>query len=183
MNTNDVVNDELNTGQTNAFVWQLGKIKSQLRVTNVHHDFYRNLRQFAQITRGDFIFLSTAVDVTCIPFSTGNGNDFAFSQGFSGITTTHNGWNTEFARNNGRMTGATPTIGNNGRSPLHHRFPVRVGHIRYQYITCLNGVHQRRIVNNPYRTHANLLANGSTGCKHLTVGLQRKLLDLVFGFL
>jgi hypothetical protein len=48
-----VVDDELDAGQTDAGVRQLGEIEGQFRVADVHHDLERNIRHGRDVAGGD----------------------------------------------------------------------------------------------------------------------------------
>jgi len=77
MHTNHTIDDELQTSQTNTLVRNLGKIKSTIRITHVHHDFERQLRH-----RVDGVFLNFKVqhafiDETGVAFGAGYGHALA----------------------------------------------------------------------------------------------------------
>ena len=94
MHADDVVDDEFNAGQADAFIRQLREVESQLGVADVHHNLDRNFWQFTQITRRDFVFLRATVHMTGIAFGTRDRNDFTFGQSFGGIATTNDCRNT-----------------------------------------------------------------------------------------
>ena len=66
----------------------------------------------------------------------------------------------EFARDDGGVAGAPAPVGDDGAGALHHRLPVRVGHVGHQHVARLHLVHLGNVVHQPHRTRANLLANG-----------------------
>ena len=57
------------------------------------------------------------------------------------VTATDHSWNAQLARNDGSVAGAAAPVGDDGAGALHHRFPVRVGHVGDQHVTCLHLVH------------------------------------------
>src|SRR5690606_21815174 len=54
-----------------------------------------------------------------------------------------------------------PTVGDDGAGALHHRLPVRVGHVGDQHVTWLHLVHLGHVLNHPHLAGANALADGT----------------------
>ena len=147
-------------------VGQLRKVKSQLRVANVHGDLDRNVGHFATLHFGDFGFQKAVVDVTGITLRAANGHQSAFFQGIGGSSTTHYRWNTQFAGNDGGVASAAATVGHNGAGPLHHRLPVGVGHIGHQHIASLHRIHFTDVLHQTHGASANFLSNGAAFSQH-----------------
>ncbi|MNZ65162.1 hypothetical protein D3C78_833490 [compost metagenome] len=64
------------------------------------------------------------------------------------------------------MAGTSATVGDNGAGALHYRFPVRVGHVRYQHVASLDLVHFRDVFDDPYLAGADALADGTAFNQH-----------------
>ena len=71
------------------------------------------------------------------------------------------------------MAGTAATVGNNGRSPLHHRLPVRVGHIGNQHVAGLYPVHFVNAGDDLHRATADLVADTATFHQHFAGFLQQ----------
>ncbi len=76
------------------------------------------------------------------------------------------------------MTGASTTIGDDGRSPLHDRFPVGICHVCYQYIALFDAGHLRDIRNDLDGAGADTLSDGATLHPHHPPFFQVKTLHL-----
>jgi hypothetical protein len=70
------------------------------------------------------------------------------------------------------VAGAPAAIRHDRRCTLHHRLPVRIGHVGDQHVAGLHAIHFRRIVNHTHRTRADLLADRATSCEHVRLTLQ-----------
>ena len=68
MHANVVVDDELQARQTHAFVGQLAKVKRQLGVAHVHHDFGVNGGHFAALDFGHFGLKQSVVNEAGVAF-------------------------------------------------------------------------------------------------------------------
>ena len=178
MNADDVVDDEFDAGQTDAGVRQLRELEGQFGVANVHHDLDRHIRHGRNVARSDLEIEAAAIDMAGIAFRAGNGDFVAFVQGFGGITAADDGRDTQFAGNDGGVTGAAATVGDDGGGALHHRFPVRVGHVGDEHVTRLDLVHFLRVLDDTHRADTDLLANGAAGGEHLGEGLELELFNL-----
>ena len=61
------------------------------------------------------------------------------------------------------MTGTAAAVSNDGTGLLHHRLPVRIGHVRNKDVSFLNQVHLFRTGNNTNLTGADLLTDSAAG--------------------
>ena len=73
------------------------------------------------------------------------------------------------------MAGAPAAVGDDGRSALHHRLPVGIGHVGDEYIAGLDPVHLRRVLDDAHRAGTDLLADRPARGEDLAV-----LLDFEF---
>ena len=113
---------------------------------------------------------------TGIAFGAGHGDRFTFLQCCGRVTTTHDGGNTQLARDDGGVAGASATVGDDGGSLLHHRLPVGVGHVGDQHIAGLHLAHLGDVVNDAHASRTDLLTDGATFHQHVTALLQTILL-------
>eukprot|EP01107_Rhizomastix_libera_P017718 TRINITY_DN8690_c0_g1_i1.p2 TRINITY_DN8690_c0_g1~~TRINITY_DN8690_c0_g1_i1.p2 ORF type:complete len:760 (+),score=-5.99 TRINITY_DN8690_c0_g1_i1:96-2375(+) len=183
VDADDVVDDELDPGQADAGVGQLGELEGQLRVAHVHHDLGLDLGHGAQVAGSDLEVQLAAIDVTGVAFGAGDGDHFTFGQGLGGVTATDDGGDAQFPGDDGGVAGTAATVGDDGGSPLHHRLPVGIGHVGHQHVAGLDLVHLGRIMRHAHRADADLLADGAAGGQHLGEGLELELLDAAMAFL
>ena len=183
MDADHVVDDELKAGQADAAVGDLGEFESEFRVAHVHHDLHRDLGQVAHVGGDHFIVELAAVHITGVAFGTGNGHVVVLVQHFGGVAATDNGGNAELAGDDRRVAGTAATVGDDGRSTLHHRLPVRVGHVGNQHVAGLDAVHLGSVLDHANLAGADLLANGATVGEGLAVLLEAVLFHHVAGLL
>src|SRR5574338_1420979 len=81
------------------------------------------------------------------------------------------------------MTGAPAAVGDDGARPLHHRFPVGVGHVGDQHVAESHPVHLGGGVDHPHRPDTDLLADGAAMGQGLAILLEAVLLHDVAGLL
>jgi hypothetical protein len=74
-----VVDDELEAGQADAFVRDLGELEGELRIADVHHDLHRRLGQVAHVGGDDLEVELAAVHVAGVAFGTGDGDFIVLS--------------------------------------------------------------------------------------------------------
>lgn len=67
-------------------------------------------------------------------------------------------------------------VGDDCRGQLHHRLPVRVGHVRHQHVALLYARHERRTGYQAHRPRADLVADGAAGGKHRAAALETEVL-------
>ena len=98
-----------------------------------------------------------------IAFRAGDSDQQPIGQTIRGIAATDHGRDPKFTGNDGRMASPPASIRDDCGGPLHHRFPIWVGHVRHQYVAGLNTAHFRRVRNHSHRSGTDLLANGAPG--------------------
>ena len=148
MYTDIVIDDELETSQTNPCIRDLTEVKCQLWVPYIHSDFDGNIRQHTSRNFSDFGFNQAIINMTFITLCARNSHHHAVLQMLSSIATTHHCRNAKLTSNNRSMTGTTATIGNNRSGTLHYRLPIWIRHISNQYIAGLNAIHFAWVPNN-----------------------------------
>ena len=72
-----IVNHKFQTRQTHTCIRQLTKIKRQLWIANVHHDFCTDVRHLATINFGDFGLKNAIINFALIALSAGHGHQRA----------------------------------------------------------------------------------------------------------
>ena len=182
MHADVVVNHEFETCQADTGIRQLTEVECQMRVTDVHHDLRANGWQFATQNFGYFGFQNAVVDFAFVAFGARYGDERTVFEHLGRITTAHHRRYAQLARNDRGVTGTATTVGNNGGCALHHRLPVRVGHVSDQDIARLYAFHFGRIHDNAHRARTNFLTDGTTGSQHgdvIGIGFQSIAL---FGF-
>ena len=80
VHTNVVVNDEFQTRQTHARIGQLAKVKCQLWVAHVHHDFGFDGWHLATQHFGHFGFQQAIINKTGVAFGTAHSHQIAIFQ-------------------------------------------------------------------------------------------------------
>ena len=103
------------------------------------------------------VFEAAAIDVAGIALGAGDGDRLAILQHFGGVAAADDGRDAQFARDDGGVAGAPAAVGDDGRGALHHRLPVRVGHVGHQHVARLHAVHFRRVLDDAHRADADLL--------------------------
>jgi len=175
MDADHVVDHEFQPRQAHAGIRRAGEFEGQLGIADVHHDLHRQRRQVADILAQHVEFQRAAINIAGIALGAGNGDLLAFGQHGGGIAATDDGRNAQFAGDDRGMTGAAAAIGDDGRSPLHHRFPVRVGHVGDQHVADLHAVHFARVFEDAHGADTDFLTDGAAADQHLAM-----LLELVF---
>ena len=110
-----------------------------------------------------------AVNITGIAFGTGNRDFLTVTQMFRSITAAYHRRNTQFTRDNSRVTSTSTSVGDNGRCFLHDRFPIGIGHIRHQHITRFNAVHFTDVMDDFYRPCTDAMTDGASFGQHFAV--------------
>ena len=173
MHADHAVDDKFQTRQANAFVRQAGEVKRTVRVTDVHHNFQRQIRHGIHAGALHAEVEDIGIHVARIAFGTGDGYVLSVLHAFGCVTAADNRRNTQFAGNDRRMAGTTAAVGDDGRRFLHDRFPVRVGHVGHQYVAWLNTVHLADVVDHFHRTGTDAVTNRATFRHNFALGVQR----------
>ena len=161
MHADHAVDDEFQARQAHAFVGQLGEVKGAVRVTDVHHDFERQVRHGIHGVLADIEAQLAFEDKAGVTLGAGHGYALAIAQHVGGIATANHRRNTQLTGDDRCVAGTPAAVGNDGAGALHHRFPVRVGHVGNQHVAGLNFVHLGHVVNNLDRASTNALADGT----------------------
>ena len=175
-----VVDDEFEPCQTDAAVGHLCEVERELRVADVHHDLHRAVGQRAALHVGDLGFQQAVVDVAGVALRAGHGDQRAFFQRLGRIAAADDCRNAQLARNDRRVAGAPAPVGDDRRGALHHRLPVRVGHVGDEHVAGLDLVHVLDAVHDAHRARADLLADRAAFGEHRAAALELvALLDLI----
>ena len=163
MDADVVIDNEFKTSQTDTLVRDGLEVECKLRIAHVHHDLNGDLRQFALFHFFDFERDQAVVNIACIAFGAGDGNFLTVFEDFGSVAAADNSGDTELTSNNSCVAGTAAAVGNNSAGLLHHRFPVRIGHVRNKDVSFLNQVHLFRTGNNTDLTGADLLTDSAAG--------------------
>jgi hypothetical protein len=118
------------------------------------------------------------VDEAGIALGAGHGHFAAVVNAVQRIAGTDDGGNAKLARDDRGVAGASAAVGDDGGGALHHRFPVRVGHVGDQHVTGLHALHV------PDRTHhardaaADLLSDRAAFRQHRAALFQLEAFNL-----
>ena len=171
-----VVDDELEPREAHAVIGQLREVEGQLRVADVHHQLDVDLGHHAALDLGDLGLEQAVVDVAGVALGAAHGDQGAVLQQVGGVAAADHGRNAQFARDDGRVAGAPAAVGDDGRGALHHRLPVRVGHVGDQHVAGLHLVHLADAVDQPHRAGADLLADRAALGQHGAAAQQLEAL-------
>ncbi len=161
MHADHAVDDELQARQADTGVGQLGEIERTIRVADVHHDLERQVGHGVDRVLLDVEAQLALEDEAGVAFGTGHGHTLAVFQHLGGIAATDHRRNAQLTSDDRRVAGTPATVGDDSARALHHRFPVRVGHVGDQHIARLDLVHFRYVVDHADLAGADTLANGA----------------------
>src|SRR5690606_10888290 len=182
VDTDVVVDDEFEPREADAGIRQLGEIEGEVRIADVHHDLDRDFGQLHVGDFGDFGLKLALIDVAGVALGAAHGHALAFLGHVGGIAAADDGRNAEFARDDGGVAGTAAAVGDDGRSALHHRFPVGVGHVGDQHVAGLYLVHFVEVMYEAHGADADLLADGAALGQYRAVALELVAhLDLALG--
>ena len=182
MHADGVVDDEFQPRQANPGVGDLGKVERHLRVANVEHDLDRAVRHLAPRHLADLGLQQAVVDKAGVTLGADHGHQRAIGQLLGRVATTHHRRDAQFAGDDRGMAGAPAAVGDDCPGPLHHRLPVRVGHVTDQHIAGLHQVHLVKRLDHPHRAGADLLANRPALDQHGAAAFELvAVLGLVLG--
>ncbi len=160
------VDDELQACQPDTGVGQLGEVEGAVRVADVHHDLERQFRHGIDRVLLDVEAQLAFEDKAGIAFGTGNGHALAVFQYLGSVAATDNRRDTQLTGDDRCVAGTATAVGDDGTGALHHRFPVRVGHVGDQHVAWLDLVHFRYVVDDANLAGADTLANGTAFDQH-----------------
>ena len=121
------------------------------------------------------------VDVARVAFGARDGDGLAFPDLLRRVAAADDGGDAEFARDDRGMAGAAATVGDDRRRALHHRLPVRVGHVGDEHVAGLDARHLANVADDACRAGADALADAAARREHRSFLLQRVALDRAAG--
>ena len=89
--------------------------------------------------------------------------------------------NPELARDDGRVTGAAAAVRDDGGGPLHHRLPVRIGHVRDEHVARPHARHLLGALDHTGMPGADPLTDAAAADQQPRGGFQRVALDRAAG--
>ena len=107
-----------------------------------------------------------------VTLSATHGHQRAFFEMLGGVTTSHHRRDTQFARNDGGVTGPSATVGHDSASALHHGLPIGIGHIGDQHVARLHFVHLADVVYQADGTGSDFLPNRTAMRQHRAVAFE-----------
>src|SRR3984957_18963243 len=172
MHADHAVDDEFEAGEADALVRYAGKIEGTVGVAHVHGDLHRNGRHGIHFYGALVIFEHAVVHIPGIALGAGHRDRLALLDGSRGGAAADDRRYAELARDEGRMAGAPAAIGDDGRSALHHGFPVRVGHVGHEHVARPDSRHFLHVLDDARRSRADALADAAAGDQRLRAGFQ-----------
>ena len=154
-------------------VRHLREVERHLRIADVHHDLDRRVRQLAALDVGDLGLEQAVVDVAGVALGAGDGDERAFLEHRGRVAAADDRRDAELARDDRRVAGAAAAVGDDRAGALHHRLPVRVGHVGDEDVAGLDLVHVGDRVDDPDRPGADLLADRAAFDEDRAAALQR----------
>ncbi len=173
MHADHAVDDELQTRQADTGIGQLGEIKGTVRVADVHHDLERQIRHGIDRVGLDVEAQLAFEDITGVALCTGNRDTLAILKGMRGVAAADHCRDAQLTGDDRGVAGTTATVGDDCAGTLHHRFPVRVGHVRHQHVTGLDLVHLGHVLDDTHLARADALTDGTAFDQHLAGLLEQ----------
>ncbi len=170
--------DHLQARQADAGVGQHREVEGTLGIGDVHHDLERRRRHLRQVGGGAFEGQGACIDEAGIALGATHRDLDAVGDGVEPVAGADDRGNAEFARDDRGMAGAAAAIGDDGRSTLHHRLPIGIGHVGHQNVAGLDAAHVGEIAHHARDAAADLLADRAAFGDHLAALLQVEALDL-----
>ncbi len=158
-----------------------GEVERAVGIADVHHDLDRQRRQRVEFDLRLAELELAVVDVARVAFGAGDGDGLAFLDLLRRVAAADDRGDAEFARDDRGMAGAAAAVGDDRRGALHHRLPVRVGHVGDQHVAGLDARHLADVADDARRAGADALADAAAGREHLAFLLQRVALDRAAG--
>jgi hypothetical protein len=131
-----------------------------------------NLGHGAALHLGHLGFQQAVVNAAGVALGAAHGDQGAVLQLVGGVAAAHHGRNAQLARDDGGVAGAPAAVGDDGAGALHHRLPVRVGHVGDEHVAGLYLVHLADVVHQAHRAGADLLADGAALGQHRARALE-----------
>ncbi len=120
---------------------------------------------------------TAVVDDTGVALGTGHRDQVAVADPCRGIAATHDRRYAELARDDRRVAGTAAPVGDDGRSPFHHRLPVRVRHVRDDHVPRLHARHLARAGHDACRSRTDALADRAALRQRARALFQREAVD------
>ena len=118
------------------------------------------------------------VDLAHRAFGARDGHALAVGQRRGGVLGAHHRRDAELTRDDRRMAGAPAAVGDDRRSRLHHRLPVRRGGVRHQHLARLELGQVARVGDQPHRAGGDARADRAAARLHFALAVEHELLDL-----
>ena len=135
------VDDELEAGQPDPPVRQLGERERLVGRPDVHHDLDRDVRHLGQLGPLDGEVEDAVVDEAGVALGARDGDLAAVGQLLGGRAGADHRGDAELAGDDRGVAGAAAAVGDDRRGPLHDRLPVGVGHVGDQHLALAELVH------------------------------------------
>src|SRR5690606_169144 len=170
--------DHLQPRQAYTGVGQHREVERTLRVGNVHHHLERCRRHVLQVGGVALEGQGAVVDETGVAFGAADGDHLAVLDRIQRVAGADHGRYAQLARDDRGMAGATTTVGDDGGRALHHRLPVRVGHVGDEHVAGLHARHVVKRAHHPGDAAADLLADRAALADHRATLAELVTLDL-----
>src|SRR5690606_29603236 len=170
---NHAVDDELQTGQADTSVGQLGEVEGAVRIADVHHDLERQLGHGVDGVLANVEAQLAFEDETGVTLGAGHRHALAILQHVGGVAAADHRRDAQLAGDDGGVAGTAATVGDDGAGALHDRLPVRVGHVGDQHVARLYLVHLGHVVDDAHGAGADALADGAAFHQDLALLLQQ----------
>src|SRR3989344_2638060 len=129
-----VIDDEFQAREPHAVIRQERIFKGLIGIADIYHDFrarpVRGIRRYPV----DAEFLLALVDTPGIALGATHRHLHAGADDLGGVAATHDRRDAQLTRDNGGVTGAPATVGDNPGGGFHYRLPVGVGHVGHQHL-------------------------------------------------
>ena len=129
MNTDMVVDDEFETGQPYAGIGDRGDRESAAGVADIEHHLSARPRHAGGVNTLDFEGDASGVDAALRSFGAADRHFIAVAQDAGRVTCAHNARQPKLTGDDSRVRSAPALVGDEGRDALHHRLPIRIGHL------------------------------------------------------
>ncbi len=136
-------------------------------VADVHRDLHRDRRHAIEGVFDDFVLQLSRVDVAGIAFGARDRHLRALLQHLRRILATHHRGHAELARDDRRVAGPAPAVGDDRGCPLHHRLPVGIGHVGHQDVAFLHPRHFGGVHDHAHAALPDLRTDGASAREHL----------------
>ena len=172
MHSDHAIDDELQARKTDTTMRNAGEIERAIGVADIHHDLRRNLGQRVELDVLFFEWQQAFVDEARVAFRATDRDLRAIANGVRCIATAYDRRNAQLASDDGCVTRAAAAICDDGRSSLHHRLPIGIGHVRDEHIACMHTRHLLHVPNDACASGTDALPDCTSLSEHLGSALQ-----------